>query len=620
MKIKHLLFAAAAVLAVVACNKEEKVASGLSLDQTKIEAPATGTSVTVKVSSSEAWTAAVSETGSGWVHVSPLQGAKGVTSVSITIDAVTGQPRTARVNFLAGLYTASIAISQTGTEAGRDGLTYDTAWKPSEARAWIMANLPSESGSSAKGSGNTKYWIKGVIKNIATAKDGDNEVEQYFSNNNYGNASFFICDEDAADEDAKKLDFECFQVNYLGNRAFVKGTDTDIKVGDKVYIYGPVMNYSNKTPETLGKGAAFIFSLNGKDEGGAVTEESEAKGDGTEANPYNPAGVIAYIKSNDYKDDANVYVAGKISKVTYSFDQEHGTGTFDITEDGTTNKTAFTCYSIYYLGNQPWIEGFSNVAVGDEVVVCGNVKFYESTAVYETETKKAWIVSLNGNKEAEKALAVSEKTISVGYSATEAEFDVLGTVSWTATASEGATVTPSSGTGKSTVKVTFPANADQTAAKEYTVTVSTPANIENKSVKVTITQGKAPAEGSVVVTMDKDALAAAAAGGAKVTVDDVISFTNSSSYSSAVTELRIYKSQTWTVSAVSGNKITKIEFECTASGEEKYGPGCFGEVTPAEYTFAAKVGTWEGSAQSVAFKATTNQVRIVSLTVTYSAE
>lgn len=594
MKIRHLLFAAAAVLAVVACNKEEKVASGLSVDQTKIEAPATGASVTVKVSSSEAWTAAVSETGSGWVHVSPLQGAKGVTSISITIDAVTGQPREARVNFLAGLYNASVAIKQLGTEAARDGLTLETAWKPSEARAWILANLPKESGSSAVGSGNQKYWIKGKIHKIATAKDGDNEVEQYFSNNTYGNASFYICDIDGG-EDATQKDFECFQVNYLGNRAFVKNTDTDIKVGDEVIINGPVMNYNDKTPETLGKGRAFIYSLNGKNEGGAVTEESEPKGTGTEADPYNPAGVIAYIKSTDYKVDANVYVKGKVSKVTYAFDQEHGTGTFDITEDGSTNKTAFTCYSVYYLGNQPWIEGYSNVAVGNEVVVCGNVLYYESSAVYETASKKAWLVSLNGKTKAEDVLYVADKEKSVAASATEVEIDVLGTVAWTASVSEGATVTPASGTGAGKVKVSFPANEDPANGKEYTLTVSTTANVATKSFEVKIKQAKAPASGQSVVEFD---FQGAYENGTEMTtvekdgvklVFDKGSNKNAPKYYTTGTAVRLYGGNTMTVS---GGTIAEIELTFSSGEGEN-------AILVDSGTWASP--KWSGSASSVKF-------------------
>lgn len=614
MKIKNLLFAAAAVLAVLACNKQENVPAGLSVDQTSVTIPATGGSVTVKVTSSEAWTAAVSESGKDWLHVTPMQGQKGVTPITITVAAITGKPRSARVNLLAGLYNTGFAVTQEGTEAASDGLTLATAWSPSEARAWVLANLPKETdGKNLIGTGAQKYWIKGKIHKIYT-KDG---VEQTFKNNEqYGNATFFMSD----DGQASQEDFEAYQINYLGNERYVKDSgDPDVAVGADVVIYGSLVNF-NGTPETMGSGKAFLFSLNGQDRGGAVTQEDDPKGDGTQANPYNAAGVTAYIKSASYKADAQVYVAGKVASVTYPFDVEHGTATFVISDDGKTSSTPFTCYSIYYLGNQPWIEGFSNVKVGDEVVVCGQVKYYESSAVYETETKLAWLVSLNGTTKAEDALCVPVTQLPVSANATEAEIEVLGTVAWTASVSTGATVAPTSGTGNGKVKVSFPVNTDQANTKIYTLTVSTTASVATKSYTVTITQAKAAAAGSVEVSMDKDALAKAAAGGAVVKVDDVISFTNSSSYSGTVTELRIYKNQTWTVSAASGYKITKIVVTCTASDDSNYGPGGFSEVTPTGYTYSGKNGTWEGSASSIAFKATKSQVRITDITVTYLAE
>ena len=611
MKIKNLLFVAAAVLAVFACNKQENVPAGLSVDQTKITAEATGATVTIKVSSSEAWTSAISEAGKDWVHIAPAQGQKGVTSVTVKIDAVTGQPRTARINFLAGLYTASVAVEQAGTEAARDGLTLETAWSPSEARTWIMANLPKESGSSATGSGAQKYWIKGKIHKIATAKDGDADVEQYFSNNSYGNASFYICDIDGG-EDATQKDFECFQVNYLGNRAFDKAKDTDIKVGDEVIINGPVMNYNDKTPETLGKGRAFIYSLNGKNEGGAVTVEDEPKGAGTEADPFNPAGVKAYINSAEYKADANVYVKGKIATVTYPFDVEHGTATFVISEDGSTSRTPFTCYSIYYLGNQPWINGYSNVAVGDEVIVCGNVKYYQSSDVYETDSKKAWIVSLNGKTKAEDVLYVADTEKSVGASATEVEVDVYGTVAWTASVSAGANVAPASGTGAGKVKVSFPANTDQANGKEYTLTVSTTASVATKSFTVTIKQSKAPSSGQSVIEFDFQGayengteMTTVEKDGVKLVFDKGTN-KNAPKYYSTGTAVRLYGGNTMTVS---GGTISEIELTFS-SGE-------------GENAIITDPGTWSspkwtGSASSVKFTidGTSGHRRIAKISVT----
>ena len=77
---------------------------------------------------------------------------------------------------------------------------------------------------------------------------------------------------------------------------------------------------------------------------------------------------------------------------------------------------------------------------------------------------------------------------------------------------------------------------------------------------------------------------------------------------------RIYKNQTLTLTSTVGN-IVKVEFTCTANGEEKYGPGCF-TVDGGDYTYADAVGTWTGSAAEITFSATANQVRASQVVVT----
>ena len=82
-------------------------------------------------------------------------------------------------------------------------------------------------------------------------------------------------------------------------------------------------------------------------------------------------------------------------------------------------------------------------------------------------------------------------------------------------------------------------------------------------------------------------------------------------------EYRVYKNQTLTISSAVGN-ITKIEMTCGAEGTAKWGPGSFGAGAPEGYSFDGKNGVWEGDAAEVAFTATDNQVRITTLTVTYT--
>lgn len=86
-------------------------------------------------------------------------------------------------------------------------------------------------------------------------------------------------------------------------------------------------------------------------------------------------------------------------------------------------------------------------------------------------------------------------------------------------------------------------------------------------------------------------------------------------------EIRMYKSQTVTITAPSGYNVTSIVFTCTNNGTTKYGPGCFGSGAPSGYTYEADgpTGTWSGSAASVSFTTTDNQVRATSIVVTISA-
>jgi hypothetical protein len=81
---------------------------------------------------------------------------------------------------------------------------------------------------------------------------------------------------------------------------------------------------------------------------------------------------------------------------------------------------------------------------------------------------------------------------------------------------------------------------------------------------------------------------------------------------------RIYKNQTLTVTSTVGN-IAKIEFTCTANGDEKYGPGCFTASTGEYGHDGAAVGTWTGDAATVTFTASTNQVRATQIVVTLAS-
>lgn len=110
---------------------------------------------------------------------------------------------------------------------------------------------------------NTDYqktepvYVKGKICKIA-------DKGTFAESGDYGNASFYISD----DGTTNGAQFYIFRTLYFGKVKYTSGTD--IKVGDEVVIYGPLMNYQGKTPETVGNESC-LYSLNGSTEGGGDT-------------------------------------------------------------------------------------------------------------------------------------------------------------------------------------------------------------------------------------------------------------------------------------------------------------------------------------------------------------
>lgn len=83
-----------------------------------------------------------------------------------------------------------------------------------------------------------------------------------------------------------------------------------------------------------------------------------------------------------------------------------------------------------------------------------------------------------------------------------------------------------------------------------------------------------------------------------------------------VANIRVYKGQTLKLTSNIG-LMTKVVFTCRASGDAKYGPGCF---TGTNYTAGEEeTGTWElaAGASSLTLTAEKNQVRITQMEISY---
>ena len=124
--------------------------------------------------------------------------------------------------------------------------------------------------------------------------------------------------------------------------------------------------------------------------------DNEDAGDGTQESPMtaNLANILAGTLESGAVTEDDCYVKGKIARITYPFDEQHGTATFFISADGKDDFT-FQAYSVYYLENKAWQDGDTQIQVGDDVVICGKLTNYKGTTP-ETASKKAYIYSLNG--------------------------------------------------------------------------------------------------------------------------------------------------------------------------------------------------------------------------------
>lgn len=227
-----------------------------------------------------------------------------------------------------------------------------------------------------------KVYIKGYVTSVKECSPS------------FGNATFYI-----ASEAGGTNTFYVYRCNGLGGDKIT--SEDQIKEGDEVVVYGKVTDY-NGTKETVQK-EAFIYSINGKtgDGGDVDIVTGEPKGDGTQANPYNPVAVIGFINSlaDNAKTENDVYIKGVISKVK-ECSAQYQNATFYITETGATNEADFYVYRCLGLGNKP-IDSDTYVKEGDEVIICGKVTKYVSQygATPETVQKEAYIYSLNGKVE-----------------------------------------------------------------------------------------------------------------------------------------------------------------------------------------------------------------------------
>lgn len=260
---------------------------------------------------------------------------------------------------------------ETTTEVAEGNGTVDSPYNPLAVVQYIK--------SLEAGVNSSNYvYIKGIVSSTK-------EISAQF-----GNASFYI----SADGTTTGTQFYVYRVKGLGNKNIA--SDDEVKVGDEVIICAKVVNYGGNTPETV-QGEGYIYSLNGKTEGGTTPSTGQATGDGSKENPFNSvaANQMASKLASGAKTDKQYYIKGKVVSVKEAFSAQYGNASFYISDDGKEDNK-FYVFRTLYLGNEKWTEGKTNVAVGDDVVVCGSLINYMGNTP-ETVQGETYLVSLKSN-------------------------------------------------------------------------------------------------------------------------------------------------------------------------------------------------------------------------------
>ena len=146
-------------------------------------------------------------------------------------------------------------------------------------------------------------YVKGKVQSI----------EEQFSSN-FGNCSVTLVDE------GTNATFKIWRAYYFDNKKWTEGGKT-LNIGDEVVFCGKVINFSGNTPETV-QSKAYLVSINGEKGTGSDTPSvGEAKGTGTEADPFNSVAANNYAKAleADKVTDEVFYIKGKIQSVKYQF-------------------------------------------------------------------------------------------------------------------------------------------------------------------------------------------------------------------------------------------------------------------------------------------------------------
>ena len=237
MRLRRFILASlAALVAFVSCEDLEN----LGLPTIKLDGDGTmafeiaGGDQQITLTATRDWWI---ECDAGWLDFLPKEGKASADAQTITITAKANgdMDRTADVKFSIGMSFQTLTV----TQAGPGGAVQPGDGTKTNPYSAEKANeVASGLGADEKITG---VYVQGVVSEIKELST------------DYGNATYWITDEGG------KTTFYVYRGRYLDNAKFT--SSDQLKAGDKVVVYGDLMNYMEDSPQ-LAQGN-YLVSLNG---------------------------------------------------------------------------------------------------------------------------------------------------------------------------------------------------------------------------------------------------------------------------------------------------------------------------------------------------------------------
>ncbi len=660
-----------AALAVIptACEEEDgpSGAPSIELSEGTIEFEKAGETKTVKVTATRDWKVDVPST-IDWISVD-LKSGKGngkATDVKITVLANDGMDREASIVFTIGFEDKALTVKQAGTGSLEDLLIYYNDFDKTAAEktygtsgtSWpYLDQFDGWQNATGKGAGAEKYGY-----NAMSARNNSNSNGNYsdydgsgVNNLFFGSSAYFLVQDIALggntnialsfgsekylqDGESIFLNSE-FHVYLSADAAkwvelkdytFAGGTTAarwnlangtfSVPAGTQkisvcfkadvasAYRLDDVrLTVSDKAGTSIdfSKGVEMDFSSNsgGGNTGGETKEPIAAT----------VAEFIAAAESSTQPYKLTGVIGGSINS-TY--------GNFDLTDEtGTVYVYGLTATNLGYGATNDKSYASLGLNAGDKVTLIGFRGSYNG----KVEVMYPYYVSHEASGSG--FLSLNTTSLDVSASATSATFTIYSNVDWTVTSDNADyTVSPASGNGESTVTVSFPANTGDD--KVVNITVSTEADVLNKSITLVLTHKKQAQESdensltlSIADNQDwkvgEDATYGA--GFAMEKYGYKLAYYQYESTSKAVApsadHIRVYKSSALLINPPAGRKIKSVVLTCTEAGKCADMTVLTDNNSKAAANTSAATISWSGSVDSFVAQASSAQVRIKTIAV-----